>query len=316
MNSKLKGTLCGIGAAVCYGMNPLGALPLYADGINTDSVLFYRYAIAAVILGLFMLAGRKSFAVTKKEIGVLGLLGILFSVSSLTLFTSFHFMDAGVASTLLFVYPVMVAVIMALFFRERITGITVFSILMSLAGILLLYRGKDGTVLSTAGVMLVMLSSLTYALYIIVVNKSSLHMSSMKLTFYVLLFAIAVVVLHSFAGDGHSRIQILTTWHMWTHALLLAVLPTVFSLLLMVVSVNEIGSTPTAVIGALEPLTAVVIGVAIFGEQFTSRLAVGILLILSSVILIVLGNSISLNRITMVTGRFGHVLAEHWRWKL
>ena len=273
MNSKLKGTLCGIGAAVCYGMNPLGALPLYADGINTDSVLFYRYAIAAVILGLFMLAGRKSFAVTKKEIGVLGLLGILFSVSSLTLFTSFHFMDAGVASTLLFVYPVMVAVIMALFFRERITGITVFSILMSLADILLLYRGKDGTVLSTAGVMLVMLSSLTYALYIVVVNKSSLHMSSMKLTFYVL----------------------------------------VFSLLLMVVSVNEIGSTPTAVIGALEPLTAVVIGVAIFGEQFTSRLAVGILLILSSVILIVLGNSISLNRITMVIGRFGHVLAEHWR---
>lgn len=315
MNSRLKGILCGVGAAVCYGMNPLGALPLYADGINTTTVLFYRYGLAVILLGLFMAVERKSFSITLKEFAILVPLGVLFALSSLTLFASFHFMDAGVASTLLFVYPVMVAIIMAIFFKERITFVTVLSILLSLSGIALLYRGGDGGVLDTTGVLLVMLSSLTYALYIVIVNKSSLRMSSLKLTFYVLLVGVLLITSCSFFGDGEARIQILTTPSMWIHASILAVFPTIVSLLLMVVAVHEIGSTPTAVIGALEPLTAVMLGVTLFGEELTLRLSVGIMLILSAVILIILGNSISLNRITVVVGNFGHLLAKYWRWK-
>lgn len=315
MNSRLKGILCGVGAAVSYGMNPLGALPLYADGINTTTVLFYRYGLAVILLGLFMAVKRKSFSITLKEFVILVPLGVLFALSSLTLFASFHFMDAGVASTLLFVYPVMVAIIMAIFFKERITFVTVLSILLSLSGIALLYRGGDGGVLDTTGVLLVMLSSLTYALYIVIVNKSSLRMSSLKLTFYVLLVGVLLITSCSFFGDGETRIQILTTPSMWLHASILAVFPTIVSLLLMVVAVHEIGSTPTAVIGALEPLTAVMLGVTLFGEELTLRLSVGITLILSAVILIILGNSISLNRITVVVGNFGHLLAKYWRWK-
>ena len=315
MNSRLKGVLCGVGAAVSYGMNPLGALPLYADGINTTTVLFYRYGLAVILLGLFMAVERKSFSITLKEFAILVPLGVLFALSSLTLFASFHFMDAGVASTLLFVYPVMVAIIMAIFFKERITFVTVLSILLSLSGIALLYRGGDGGVLDTTGVLLVMLSSLTYALYIVIVNKSSLRMSSLKLTFYVLLVGVLLITSCSFFGDGETRIQILTTPSMWLHASILAVFPTIVSLLLMVVAVHEIGSTPTAVIGALEPLTAVMLGVTLFGEELTLRLSVGITLILSAVILIILGNSISLNRITVVVGNFGHLLAKYWRWK-
>ena len=124
MNSKLKGTLCGVGAAVSYGMNPLGVLPLYADGINTNSVLFYRYGLAVVIMALFMIVQRKPFSVTIKELCILMPLGVLFVLSSLTLFESFHYMDAGVASTLLFVYPVLVAVMMAVFFKEKVTAVT------------------------------------------------------------------------------------------------------------------------------------------------------------------------------------------------
>ena len=315
MNSRLKGILCGVGAAVSYGMNPLGALPLYADGINTTTVLFYRYGLAVILLGLFMAVERKSFSITLKEFAIMVPLGVLFALSSLTLFASFHFMDAGVASTLLFVYPVMVAIIMAIFFKERITFVTVLSILLSLSGIALLYRGGDGGVLDTTGVLLVMLSSLTYALYIVIVNKSSLRMSSLKLTFYVLLVGVLLITSCSFFGDGETRIQILTTPSMWLHASILAVFPTIVSLLLMVVAVHEIGSTPTAVIGALEPLTAVMLGVTLFGEELTLRLSIGITLILSAVILIILGNSISLNRITVVVGNFGHLLAKYWRWK-
>ena len=315
MNSKLKGTLCGVGAAVSYGMNPLGVLPLYADGINTNSVLFYRYGLAVVIMALFMIVQRKPFSVTIKELCILMPLGVLFVLSSLTLFESFHYMDAGVASTLLFVYPVLVAVMMAVFFKEKVTAVTVFSILLSLSGIGLLYGGGDTGTLSLTGVMFVLASSLSYAIYIVVVNKSSLRMSSVKLTFYVMLFGLSVIIINALIGGEDTAIQRLTTLRMWIFASILALFPTVISLILMVIAVHEIGSTPTAVMGALESLTAVVLGFTLFNEAFTFRLAVGIILILSAVIMIVAGKSLSVNRVTMIIGRFGRVLAKHWRWK-
>lgn len=171
MNSKVRGTLCGILAAACYGANPLGALPLYADGINSCSVLFYRFSLAVLMLALYMAVQRKSFAVTRHELAMMAGLGVLFSSSSLSLFNSFHFMGAGIACTLLFVYPIMVAVIMAVFFKEKVTASTVLSIVLALTGIALLYKGGDGETLSGIGVSLVTISSLTYALYIIVVNS-------------------------------------------------------------------------------------------------------------------------------------------------
>lgn len=313
MQSKLKGYLCGIGAAVCYGTNPLGALYLYEDGINANSVLFYRFALAVVMLGMLMAARRKSLKVSRRELSLLCALGVVFSTSSITLYFSFCFMDAGIASTLLFVYPVMVAVIMALLFKERLPAVSVFAIMLALSGIAMLYHGDGGATLSTRGVMLVMFSSLSYAVYIVVVNKSPLRMSSMKLTFYVLFFGMLTVLTNSFITGLH--IQMLTTPRMWSCAFMLALLPTVFSLVLMTISVHETGSTPTAVMGALEPLTAVVIGVAVFGEQLTPRLAAGIVLILTAVIMIIAGKSLFQTRVFSVVSHLGHFIFKTWRWK-
>lgn len=297
-----------------YGANPLGALPLYADGINTCSVLFYRYAIAVVVLAVVMAVRRKPLAVSRRDLAIMALLGVLFAASSLSLFMSFLFMGAGVASTLLFVYPVMVAVIMAVFFKERVTRSTVLAIALALTGVALLYKGDGGKPLSGAGVSLVMVSSLTYALYIIIVNKSPLRMSSVKMTMYVLTFAVAVAVAMSFT-DPANHLQLLHTPRQWGLALLLAVVPTVLSLLLMVIAVHDVGSTPTAIMGALEPVTAVVISVALFGELVTARLVIGIVLILAAVLLTVVGKNIHFNSITRVVSPVGHVLVKLWRWK-
>lgn len=298
---------------MCYGTNPLGALYLYEDNINANSVLFYRFALAVVMLGMLMMAQGKSLLVSMKELALLAVLGVVFSTSSITLYFSFCFMDAGIASTLLFVYPVMVAVIMAVLFKEKLSAAAIFAIVLALTGIALLYEGDGGATLSTVGVLLVMLSSLSYAVYIVVVNKSPLRISSLKLTFYVLFFGMLTILANSFITGIH--IQMLTTPRMWMCALMLALLPTVFSLVLMVISVHEIGSTPTAVMGALEPLTAVVIGVMVFGEQLTLRLSVGIVLILVAVIIIVAGKSFFPARVFHVVSYLGRVISKTWRWK-
>lgn len=314
MNKTIRGSICGVVAAISYGTNPLGALNLYAEGMNPNSVMFYRYGLAVVILALIMLFRRKSFAVSWHEFRILAALGLLMAASSLTLYSSFNFMDAGIASTLLFVYPVMVAVMMAALFKEKVTTVTALSIMLALGGIALLYQGGDGAVLSTVGVILVMISSLTYAVYIIIVNKSSLRLSSVKLTFHVLLVGSLFIVAYSFVGEN-TQIEPLTTPSMLIYALVLALFPTVISLILMVIAVHDVGSTPTAVMGALEPITAVCIGVLVFGEQFTMRLATGILLILTAVILIIVGKSLSAHRITIVASRFGRLIKKTWRWK-
>lgn len=283
---KLIGTLCAIGAAVCYGTNPLGALNLYAEGMNTPSVLFYRFGLAWVIVAAVMLFRREKLRVTWREFLTLSALGILFIFSSLTLYLSFHRMPAGIASTILFTYPVMTAVIMAIFFRERITLSTVSSIALALAGVLLLYWGDTGGTLSLVGVILVLVSALTYALYIIVVDKSPLQMSSFKINFYVLLWC--ALGMATFALVSGQPLMLPPTPTAWLWVSWLAVVPAIMALVMMVYAAKYLGSTPTAILGALEPTTAVLIGIFVFGEPFTLRLLAGILLILAAVIIVVL----------------------------
>ena len=292
-SKKLIGTLCAVGAAVCYGTNPLGALNLYAEGMNTPSVLFYRFGLAWVVVAAIMLyktlSGRESLRVDRRQFLTLTALGILFILSSLTLYLSFHHMPAGVASTILFTYPVMTAAIMAIFFRERIRFATVASIALELTGVLLLYWGDPGGALSTLGVVLVLVSALTYALYIIVVDKSPLAMSSFKINFFVLFYCAAGMAL--FALLSGQPLMVPPTPRAWLWVSWLALVPAIMALVMMVYAAKYIGSTPTAILGALEPTTAVLIGIFIFGEPFSVRLLIGIVLILASVTLIVLSKS-------------------------
>jgi drug/metabolite transporter (DMT)-like permease len=223
--------------------------------------------------------------VDRREFRTLSALGVLFILSSLTLYLSFRLMPAGVASTILFTYPVMTAVIMALFFHERVRLGTVAAIALSLVGVVLLYWGDPSGTLNLWGVVLVLVSALTYALYIIVVDKSPLSMSSFKINFFVLFYCAAGMAL--FALVSGQGLMLPPTPRAWLWVSWLAVVPAIMALVMMVYAAKYIGSTPTAILGALEPATAVLIGVFVFGEPFTVLLAAGIVLILGAVTLVV-----------------------------
>ena len=248
---KTRGYVLGAVAAASYGLNPLFALPLYGAGMGVDSVLFYRYLLAVIMLGTLMAFRRHSFALGRRDILPLAVMGLLFSFSSLTLFASYNYMDAGIASTILFLYPVMVAVIMAAFFHERITAATVVSILLACTGIGLLYKGGDGATLSLIGVGLVILSSLCYAIYIVGVNRSSLRdLPTEKLTFYALLFGLSVYLVRL---RGGVDLQPVPSPLLWINAVSLALFPTIISLVTMAGAIrrNRAGlSDPNRPIGS------------------------------------------------------------------
>ena len=291
MNAKAKGYVLGAIAAATYGMNPLFALPLYKAGMNPDSVLFFRYLFAIPVLGIMIKARGRNFKLKPNEIIPLILMGLLVSFSSLALFQSYNYMEAGIASTLLFVYPILVALIMAFVFKEKLTLQTIFCILLALGGIGLLYKSGDGTTLSLTGVLLVMASALSYAIYIVGANRPLLkNIATLKLTFYVLLFGMTLFLVRV---DFGRSLHIDHDWYLWGNLIALAIFPTAISFLCTTLAVQYIGSTPTAILGALEPLTAVFFGVTVFGESLTLRLCCGIILIILAVTLIIAGSNVT-----------------------
>ncbi len=287
MNRRVKGILNGAIASASYGTNPLFALPLFAAGIGINSVLFYRYALAVVIYGLWLKFVKKTaLNISRKEFLPLLILGIFFSLSSLTLYDAFNYIEAGIACTILFIYPVLVAVIMALFFKEKITKTVISSILLTSVGIILLYKGKTGLSLNLYGVGIVFLSALLYALYIVGVKniKAVKHINRAKMSFYVMLFGLLVYIINL---KFCTQLQILDKPYLWFLAIGLSIFPTIISLETITISIKLVGSTTTAILGALEPLTALFFGVLIFHEQLTVRICMGVALILLGVLLIV-----------------------------
>jgi drug/metabolite transporter (DMT)-like permease len=290
MNAKAKGYILGSIAAASYGMNPLFALPLYKAGMDPDSVLFFRYLFAIPLLGIMIKARGRSFKIQRKETFPLIIMGLLVALSSLTLFLSYNYMAAGIASTLLFVYPIMVALIMAMVFKEKLALQTIVCMLLALGGIGLLYKSEDGSTLSLIGTLLVFASSLSYAIYIVGINQTSLkNVATLKVTFYVLLFGLSLFVARLlYSGVLNTPDQ----WYLWANLLALAVFPTAISFLCTTGAIQYI-STPTAILGALEPVTAIFFGIAVFGESLTVRESFGLVMIIVAVTFVIAGGNIT-----------------------
>ena len=283
VTERSKGFLCGIIAAVTYGLNPLFAKPLYKAGLTPDSVLFYRYLFAFAGLVLLVKLNGSPFRIKREELPWLLLNGVMMFLSSLFLFLSYEVMDVGIASTLLFVYPVMIALIMTLGFREKMSLVALASIVIALSGVAALCTGDN---VSWRGIIYVILSALAYAVYIVCVKVSPLkNMASDTLTMYCL--AIGTVGFSVRLDFGCSIPAIPPTVLAWTCAVLLALLPTMVSLYATALAIRFVGATATGILGALEPLTGVAIGVLVFGEELTIRLGAGIVLILIGVILLI-----------------------------
>lgn len=290
MNTNIKGFAYGIITSATFGLIPLFTLPLMAKGMQFDSILFYRFLFASLALTGITVIKKESLRIAKRDIPVLILLGFFYTASAMFLFWGYNFMSAGIATTLHFTYPIFVTLIMLLFFREKTSWITLLAICLAISGVARLSIEGGEIQMSAFGIFIVLLSAVGYALYIIVVNKSRVRtMTGRRLTFYVfvvstLLFAIKAI--------GNGGIQPVPDVMSFVNLFLLAVVPTVISNITLVQAVHHIGGTLTAVLGAMEPVTAVLVGVFVFSEPFTLNLATGIFLIIVAVTMIILSKTI------------------------
>lgn len=284
--SKFLGIFFGMLSAVAYGTNPLFGVRLIRAGFPVDSMMFWRFFGAAVLLApVALFSERGGLRVPLRAVGWLALLGALFAFSAEALFWSFTKMSAGVASTLLFSYPIFTALIMSLFFGEKF-GLAVFSsIFLAVAGVAAI--ALDGAELSVdfLGSVFVLLSALSYAFYMVIIKKASplAGIGGLKLTLWVLglasVFTFAKCAVAGGVAAPQTASEILDSCG-------LALIPTAVSTTAIAYSVKYAGPTVAAVLGAFEPLTAVSLSVVFLGESCTANLVAGIVLIVSAVVIL------------------------------
>ena len=290
ISDKLKGYICGAISGATYGMIPLFSVPVLNEGVGFDSLLFYRYLMAAAVMALIQLARRRSLAISLKDVPLVLLLGVLFAFSSVFMFMAFDYMPTGLVSTMYFVYPVITALIMTLLYGERMSWGRAISLVLALVGIGMLYVSDGQEQMSIMGVILTFAAALVYALYIVITNRSRIRkMPSAKLAFWSLVVGAVIFFLRADCG---MSLQSVPSWESWGLILLLAIVPTVVSCTALVMSIRYVGSTVTSILGASEPVTAVLCGTLVFGEPMSWRIFFGIVIIIVAVIVLVAGDEL------------------------
>lgn len=284
---RIIGLICGVVAGVSYGTNPLFAKPLLQSGVPVLVMLFFRYGISAALLSLLMLLKKERFSVRKNEFGLLVLLGALFAGSSLFLFASYEFIPSGLATTLVYLYPVFVALIMVLL-RFYPSWQTWLSIVATLGGIILLSSPSRGAEIKPLGIVLAIMSALSYASYLVIVNRSSRikQVSEHTLTLYALVVGTILFAALRMAQGG-SITEGVDSVADWANLLGLAIVPTMISMLTLAVSSRFIGPTKTSILGVFEPLTAILIGTLMFGEPMTWKMGIGVAICIAAVVFMI-----------------------------
>ena len=276
--NAIIGYPAGIITGITYGLNPLFAKPLMEAGASTEAILFFRYGIAVLLLGAYLVLKKVSFRINLRQAGVLLGLGLLFSSSSAFLFEAYKYIASGLATTLVFLFPVMVAIIMV-FLKVVPSGPVWLSIAATFAGVMIMTGGSGSEPVNPTGVWFSIAAAFFYALFIVIINRSKAIASipNSILTFYALL-AGTVFFLTRCALKGEELMAGLDGFMPWVNLIGLAVLPTIVSTAGLAVATRNIGATKASVLGVFEPITAILVGTVVFGEVLTPNIIAGILI--------------------------------------
>ena len=285
--NAIIGYPAGIITGITYGLNPLFAMPLIAQGAAIETILFFRYSIAVLVLGAYLLIRKASFGVTWEQAGVLIALGVLYTMSSLLLFESYHYIASGLATTLVFLYPVIVALIMV--FLGVVPSWPVWlAIAATFGGVIMMTQGGEGHAIDPTGVILSVGSALSYSLFIVIINRNRkiADISNTLLTFATLSVGTIIFLSKMMISETEMMAGIEGVGS-WLNLIGLAILPTIVSTATLAVATRNIGATKASVLGVFEPITAMLVGTLIFGEPLTMGIIIGISIAIGAVTLMI-----------------------------
>ncbi|MCI1779082.1 MAG: DMT family transporter [Bacteroidales bacterium] len=286
---KYDGIVLAIVSSATFGLIPSFSIPLLDEGMKPDSICLYRFAIATMALAIYMKIRRISFSIKRREFADLLLLSFFYAVTSLFLLRSYDYIPGGIATTIHFSYPIAVTIAMTLFFRDKLRWHTAVAVLLSVAGVYMLSGACGGKAINHTGLFFVGTTVITYAVYIVGVNKlpALKKTNGTVITFYVLALSGALFFINLLVEDGLNFSPAGSSAN-WIFILLLALLPTLVSDIALVYAIKIAGPTITSILGCMEPLCALLAGTLFFNEVITKIQFTGIFLIIFAVNLVIL----------------------------
>ncbi|GAA0716655.1 EamA family transporter [Clostridium malenominatum] len=282
--SKVKGIFFAMFSSAAFGLMPILAKFAYKYGINSITLVFLRFFFAWIVILPILMWRKTDLKLTKKELIAVGFTGIFtYGATSLMLFISFSYISGGLAMTMHFIYPVVVTLISIIFFKEKLYWKKAIALILSSIGVfLLVYNGEIQ--LNFAGVFFAMVSGISYSLYIVSIDRSSLrNIDSFKLTFYLSIAAsISIFIFGKSTGDLNLKLD----FRCYVLALLIAIIATVIAATVFQIGIKIIGASNASILSTFEPTVSMILGVIVLKEVVNFKIIIGCILILSSVILI------------------------------
>ena len=283
MNSQLRGVVNGIISGVSFGMIPLFSIPVIAAGMDNVSILVYRFLFGSAAMLAILLLRKTNMRVSLSELLRIVLLAIFYITTALATLECYKYLSSGIATALVYTDPIWCALIGLAFLGDKFSIKLTSSILLASLGVMMMtgvFSG-DGT-FSMIGLLLGLASGLAYGIYLILVPRLKVkHIASLKLTFYVFFTGMWLLIAYSLMTNG--GVEEVPDSSCWLDLALLGLIPTAISNICVTVSLKLIDSTIVAILGAFEPLTAMVVGVVILGEPLGFIGVVGGMLILVAV---------------------------------
>lgn len=281
--------LAGIGSAmlsaVIFGANPMIAKAAYMGGSNDIALVFGSTLAALPILMALMLLLKIPFAVTRRELDAMILTGFLGGATTMLLFSSYNFVATGIATTLHFTYPAFVGVGSLIFLGQKMNRMKAGALAVSLSGIFL--AAGSGALGDMRGTALALASGITYAAYILYLDKSGLkQMNFIKLCLYL---SIVKTIMAGAYGLAAGRLSVQLNVFGLGMTVVMGILAVILAVILFQIGVCYTGAANAAVFSLLEPVTSLVLGCLWMGEQLTPGKGVGCLMILSGIFLTIKG---------------------------
>lgn len=283
MTKQQKGVINGIVSGISFGMIPLFSIPVIAAGMENVNILVYRFIFGSAAMLIMLLLRKTDMRISLSELWRIVILSAFYIGTALATLECYHYLSSGIATALVYTDPIWCAIIGLAILGEKFSWRLTISVVLATLGVMMMTGvfSEDGS-FSAIGVTWGLLSGLSYALYLILVPRLRLkRIPSLKLTFYVFFVGMLMLAAYDFSKDG--VIATPPNAECWFNLVLLGLIPTALSNICVTMSLRLIDSTIVAILGAFEPLTAMVIGILFLGDPYSLLSCSGAALILIAV---------------------------------
>ncbi len=284
MNNKVKGIGATLISAIYFGFVPLLMKTVYAGGGNSFTAAFLRFGLSLPLLFIFCKVKGVDLRVTREELKHFILITVCgYAGTTLLVFNAYNFIPTGMATTIHFLYPTFTVAGLMIFFREKISRTKILCVVLCLTGVVLFYDGVSGG--SFIGIILALCSSMTYAFYTIFLSKSKVlkDMEPAKRLMYMHTIATLMMLI---IGLVSGTLSFSMTPLSWGAMALTANLSAFVGAMLYQIGVKYVGSESAAMLSTFEPITSIVIGVLVYNEAMTLKIALGCLAIITATLII------------------------------